>query len=94
MDSPEEGHICFNIPVFASKRLKLMVKGLKSLAVLKTCLSPIYLYNFELGDIHHHTIHIYRGLSRTWFLKRSLLRLLQLFLSRACITELYLFLII
>ena len=83
----------FSLP----KRIKLVVKGWNSLTVSwKTCLSPIYLIQWKkkwvASSITPH--HSHKGLWRTWFLKRSLLRLLQLFLSRACITELYLFPII
>ena len=44
VDSPEQDNICFNIPVFASKKDQIDGKGLKLLTVsLKTCLSPICL---------------------------------------------------
>ena len=75
-------------------RIISILNGWKTLTVsLKTCRSSVNFLQWKkkwmASSIIPHKSH--KGLSRRWFLKRSLLRLLQLFRSRACNIEIYLF---
>ena len=58
VDSPEQDHICFNIPVFASKKNQIDGLGLKLPNCIIENLSFTNIFNTmkeETGGILHHT---------------------------------------
>ena len=58
VDSPEQDHICFEIPVFASKKNQIDGKRLKLPSCIIGNLSFINIFNTvkeEMGGILHHT---------------------------------------